>query len=145
MKSHPKLTAAGFAVIGAAGGFIARGFVPPIIFDDPFWRSFWTGPPAAGIFALLGAVVAFGAAAWAARGARLSARRNEWWERAEWALTQAMSSEPFNIDVGLAALEALEVEATGTESDMLAAVTTRRFLSTPPAGGIATASTGNGQ
>lgn len=130
-RNRPRLTsvvltwrrAIGLLVIAFALGAIARGFLPPFVLDDPFWRAFWSGPPAAGVFALLGAGVAYLAARVAAAAARRSARRQEWWDRAEWALTHAMAADSRSRDVGLAALEALMEEATTTEGAMINSVT----------------------
>lgn len=138
----------GYAVIalGAALiGALVRGFLPPFVLDDPFWRDFWSGPPAAGIFALLGAGVAFGAAAITVRTARRNALRDQWWERAEWALTQVMSSDPASVEIGLRALEVLNAEATPTEGDMIAAVTKRRVLDNAPAANVDSAPVAEGQ
>ncbi|TQL53975.1 hypothetical protein FB464_1501 [Subtercola boreus] len=108
---------------GIAIGAIARGFFPPFTLDDPFWRQFWSGPPAAGIFALLGAGVAFAAARVGARTARRSAERQEWWDRAEWALNLARSRVGSDRDLGLRTLAVLQSDATATELQMIVAVT----------------------
>lgn len=115
-------------------GALLRGLLPPFVLDDPFWRAFWSGPPVAGVFALVGAGVAFLAARVAAVVARSNARRQEWWDRAEWALSHAMSGESRRRDVGLAALEVLIEEATTTEGAMIDAVTS--LLLGPEPGGI---------
>lgn len=121
LKGH---WAVGLLIIAAfALGATLRGLLPPFVLDDPFWRAFWSGPPVAGVFALVGAGVAFAAARVAARVARQNARRQEWWNRAEWALSHAMSAESQQRDVGLAALEVLMVEATTAEGAMIDAVT----------------------
>ncbi len=91
----------------------ARGIV-----DEEFVRDFWTGPPAAGIFTLVGAGLAYGAATVAARVSRRSAERQEWWDRAKWALDLVMSSDEADREVGLAAIEVLVAEATTTEEEM---------------------------
>ena len=70
------------ALAGVVIGLVTRGVV-----DESFVRDFWTGPPAAGIFALIGAGLAYGAATVAARVSRRSAERQEWWDRAKWALS----------------------------------------------------------
>lgn len=129
MRNARRLAAyAAVLAIGILVGAVGRGFFPPFVLDDPFWRAFWSGAPAAGIFALAGAGVAFAAAAISARISRRNALRDQWWQRAEWALTQAMSGDPAAVDVGIAALEVLTAEATPTEGDMIAAVTSKRFL-----------------
>lgn len=132
-------------VIAAVVGALVRGLLPPFVLDDPFWREFWSGPPAAGIFALLGAGIAFGAAAITVRTARRNALRDQWWERAEWALTQVMSTDPTTLEIGLKALEILNAEATPTEGDMIAAVTKRRVLDPAAAGAVDTAAVVEGQ
>ncbi len=96
----------------------ARGIV-----DEEFVRDFWTGPPAAGIFTLVGAGLAYGAANVAARVSRRSAERQEWWDRAKWALDLVMSSDEADREVGLAEIEVLVAEATTTEAEMIDAVT----------------------
>lgn len=115
--------AIGLVIAAFVVGVISRGFFPPFVLDDPFWRAFWSGPPAAGVFALIGAGVAYLAARVAAATARRSARRQEWWDRAEWALTHAMAKDGRSRDVGLAALEVLIEEATTTEGAMIDSVT----------------------
>ncbi|CAQ01084.1 hypothetical protein B5P19_00065 [Clavibacter sepedonicus] len=104
-------------------GLLARGVV-----DESFVRDFWTGPPAAGIFALIGAGLAYGAATVAARVSRRSAERQEWWDRAKWALDLVMSSDEADREVGLAAIEVLVAEATTTEAEMIDAVTSSSRL-----------------
>jgi hypothetical protein len=108
---------------GGGIGWISRGFFPPFVLDDPFWRDFFTGPPAGGLFALAGAVIAFLAANIAARVSRRSAERQEWWDRAEWALNLAMSDKGSDRDIGLAAIEVILTDATTTEAAMVNAVT----------------------
>lgn len=109
--------------IGVASGATVRGVLPPFVLDDPFWRSFWSGPPAAGIFALLGAGLAFAAGRVAARTARHSSERQEWWDRAEWAMNLARSDNVSDRFVGLRTLAALKDEATEMELQMIVAVT----------------------
>lgn len=124
-----------YALVAAGAGlagFIWRGFLGPFVMDDPFWRAFWTGAPAAGVLALGGAFVAFIAALISARTSRVSALRDEWWDRAEWALGHVMSKDATTVNVGVAALEVLATQATPTEGDMIAAVTRRRFLNVTP-------------
>lgn len=109
-------------LIGAIAGWIAPRSSEPLVLDDPFWREFWTGPPAAGLFALIGAVVAFLAAAFAARSSRASAARKEWWDRAEWALGNVMEPGEKR-DIGLAAVEVVMKDATPQEAALLDTVT----------------------
>jgi hypothetical protein len=108
---------------GILVGAVGRGFFPPFVLDQPFWRDFWSGPPTAGIFALVGAGVAYVAARIAARTARKSAERQEWWDRAEWALNLARSDKSADRLIGLRTLAALRGEATETEFEMIVAVT----------------------
>lgn len=134
-------------------GFVLRSFLPPFVLDDPFWRDVLSGPPVAGLFALVGAGVAFAAAAIAARTAkeaaavtaqtskdaahvaattsRENARRQEWWDRTEWALSQVMSTDPVARTIGLETAVLLTAEATTAEAAMIDAVTSR-FLPPPP-------------
>jgi hypothetical protein len=108
---------------GVVVGLVTRGVV-----DESFVRDFWTGPPAAGFFALIGAGLAYGAATVAARVSRRSAERQEWWDRAKWALDLVMSSDEADREVGLAAIEVLVPDATKTEAEMIDAVTSSSRL-----------------
>ena len=49
--------------------------------------------------------------------------RQEWWDRAEWALTLARSDKYVDRIIGLEALTALSSEATRTEYRLILAVT----------------------
>lgn len=108
-------------LVGGIAGWFIRNASSPFVLDDAFWRDFWSGPPAAGIFALAGAVIAYIAALIAARTARRNARRDEWWKRTEWAL--GLTVTPEHRDAGLAALEVLAKDGTTTEVAMIDAVT----------------------
>ena len=114
--------AAQVAVIAAAAGgmgFLLRSVLPPFVLDDPFWRDFWSGPPVAGLFAVLAAVVAFYPAHRSTRIARETAAREQWWKRAEWALGLAISDSQADREVANDALVALMGEATETEGRMI--------------------------
>lgn len=111
------------AVVGMLAGAVIRGFLPPFVLDDPFWRAFLSGPPAAGLFALAGAGVAYAAARVGARTARRGDEREEWWARAEWALNLARSDQRVDRVIGLRALQALGSQATETEYQMILSVT----------------------
>lgn len=111
------------AAVGLVAGSVLRGFFPPFVLDDPFWRAFWTSPAAAGVFALIGAVVAFGAAKTAAGVARRAAQRQEWWHRVEWALNLAISDRGVDRDVGLGVLADFVGDATTAEAQMINTVT----------------------
>lgn len=77
-----------------------------------------------GLFAVAGASLAFIAARFAARVSRQGAARQEWWDRAEWALNRAISDKGTERQVGLRTLELLAVEATPAEAGTIDAVTT---------------------
>jgi hypothetical protein len=111
------------AVLGLVAGLIVRGFLPPFVLDEPFWREFWTSPAAGGVFALIGAFIAFGAANRAASVHRRSAARQEWWDRAQWALDLARADKHSDRLIGLEALEGLKDDATEAEFLMILAVT----------------------
>ena len=119
-KRHRAAMAWGMTALAA--GLLLRGLFPALAMDDRFWRSFWSGPPAAGLFALAGALVAFAAAHVGTRSARRAAEREEWWNRAEWALDLARSRVRSERVLGLRTLAALKGDATETELDMLVAV-----------------------
>ncbi|MFB7252380.1 hypothetical protein [Microbacterium sp. NPDC056234] len=103
----------------AAAGAIVRGFFPPFVLDDPFWRDFWSGPPAAGLFAVVAAVIAFFPAYRSTRITRENAAREQWWNRAEWALSQAVSDKQADREVANSALVALSEQATEMEAKMI--------------------------
>ncbi|WP_445337757.1 hypothetical protein [Clavibacter sp. CFBP 8614] len=130
------------AVAGACGALAAVivGLFVRRIVDEAFVRDFWTGPPAAGIFTLIGAGFAYGAATVAARVSRRSAERQEWWDRAKWALDLVMSSDEADREVGLAAIEVLVAEATTTEAEMIDAVTSSSRLDEERRGSVVSAS-----
>ncbi|GAA0999774.1 hypothetical protein JOE66_002796 [Subtercola frigoramans] len=54
---------------------------------------------------------------------RRNAAREEWWDRAEWALNLARSRAGSDRFIGLRTLAALRDEATATELQMIIAVT----------------------
>lgn len=106
-------------LLGAAVGAVVRGFFPPFVLDEPFWRDFWSGPPVAGLFAVCAATIAFFPACRATRIAGASAAREQWWKRAEWALGQASSDSQVDREVANDALQALLATATRTEASMI--------------------------
>lgn len=108
-----------FAVLA---GVVLRGFLPPFEMDDPFWRDFWSGPPAAGILAVVAALIAFNPARRSSRVAKDSADRQAWWDRAEWALERASSDKRADRLTGFRALRALSGDATKIEFEMIIAV-----------------------
>ena len=112
-----------WGIVGVLIGVIVGMLLPPVVLDDPFWRAFWSGPPVAGIFAVIGAAIAYTAAYVAARTSRIGAEREEWWDRAEWALNLARADGRGDRLVGLRALEGLKDQATQSELAMILAVT----------------------
>lgn len=106
-------------VVAAIIGALIRGLFPPFGLDDAFWRAFWSGPPAAGLFAIVAAIVAFFPAYRSTRIARATAAREQWWNRAEWALGLAVSDAKVDREVANSALEALSGEATEMEFKMI--------------------------
>ena len=106
---------AGAAILGAG----VRSVLPPFVVDDPFWRDFWSGPPTAGLFAIIAAVVAFFPAYRSTLIARENAAREQWWKRAEWALGLAGSDNQTDREVANDALVALLNDATETEGAMI--------------------------
>lgn len=113
------------------GAFI-RGLRPPFVIDDPLVREFITSPAMAGLFALLGAIVAFAAAMLSSRASRRAAQRQEWWDRAQWALQLATSTDSRDRDLGLRALEVISLDATPNEVAMIDAVTDSLLPAPPP-------------
>lgn len=109
----------GVAVGSAILGGLLRGFMPPFVLDEPFWRDFWSGPPAAGLFAVVAAVIAFYPAFRSTLIARENAAREQWWKRAEWALGLAGSDSQTDREVANDALVALLNDATETEGKMI--------------------------
>ncbi len=110
---------AGGLIVGALIGGAVRGFFPPFVLDDAFWRAFWSGPPVAGIFAIVAATIAFFPAFRSTLIARESAKREQWWLRTEWALGLASSDSQTDREVANDALSALVSDATETEGKMI--------------------------
>lgn len=82
-------------------GFILARILPPFIMDDPFWRSFWSGPPAAGIFAVVAAAFAYAAAVHSAGVAKETAVKESARKQAEWAIDMALSDSSTRRMAGL--------------------------------------------
>lgn len=106
-------------VVGLVVGALLRGLLPPFVLDNEFWRDFWSGPPVAGLFALAAATVAFYPAHRSTFIAREASEREQWWNRAEWALGMASSDSQTNREVGNGALKTLLESATETEAKMI--------------------------
>jgi hypothetical protein len=110
--------AAVFAV-GFGSGAAARNAAEPFVVDGPFWRDFLTGPPAAGLFAIVAACIAFFPALRTAQIARSNSAREQWWLRAQWALGLATSNRVEEREISKDALVALSAEATELEMGMI--------------------------
>lgn len=106
-------------VVGLVAGVVLSALARGFVLDDPFWRAFLSGPPAAGLFAVIAACVAFFPAFRSTRIARENAAREQWWKRAEWALGMAGSDSEVDREVANDALIALFSEATQTEAAMV--------------------------
>ncbi|WP_157127284.1 hypothetical protein [Cnuibacter physcomitrellae] len=91
--------------------------------DGSVLADFATSPAMGGLFGIAGALIALTAAGVAATVSRISARRGEWWDRAEWALQLAISRVSREREAGLSALRILAREATKNEGEMIDAVT----------------------
>ncbi|NII49702.1 hypothetical protein [Frigoribacterium endophyticum] len=124
LPSRPLTRSVTVATTAAAGvaGFTVRGFLPPFVVDASFWRDFLTGPPVAGAFAVLAAAVAYSAAERNAREQRRASEREEWWHRAEWALSRALSDNVTERSAGIQASSALVQSATDSEAAIVRAV-----------------------
>jgi hypothetical protein len=96
-------------------------FSTPVVMDEALWRDMISGPPLAGFFAVIAACVAFMPAYRSGRIAQETAARELWWKRAEWALTQAASTDDVDREVAGRALLALSREANRVEFDMIVA------------------------
>jgi len=112
-------------VSGGVGYGLRSAFPPypafstPVVMDEQLWRAMISGPPMAGVFAVLAALIAFTPAIRAASIARESSAREQWWKRAEWALNQAGSSNELDREIANDALRALSEDATQVELDMI--------------------------
>jgi len=113
------LSLAAAAVAGGLVGAPIRNAASPSAVDDPFWRAFLSGPPVAGIFAVMAAVVAFYPAFRTSEVAKSNAARDQWWNCAQWALQLAGSDNQADREIAKDALIALNTEATKLESAMI--------------------------
>lgn len=110
-------------------GLAVAKFIP-IAGGTDFWNDFFIGPPAAGLFALAAAGVAFLSARTGTKAVRETAlkntetllenaRRQEWWNRAEWALNLATSDNTSNRAVGIETLRLMLLDAEPQEAAMV--------------------------
>lgn len=86
----------------------------------------WVRSPGFGGFAaVVAALIAVGGVWLNARSQRAGTRKQQWWERAHWALDLTLSDRPADREVGFAVLEALaESEwAAEHEADVIEAAT----------------------
>jgi hypothetical protein len=98
------------------------------------WVLEWLlSPGFAGAAAVLAAVIAYLAARRQAAVNRETARRDQWWDRARWALDLTLIDDPECRIIGLATLGALATSewAAEHEGDVIAAATERVLV--PPA------------
>lgn len=110
---------AGALVVGLILGAVIGRVVWPWSVGDDFWFAFWTGAPMAGILAIIAALIAFGPAYRSTRIAQENGAREQWWNRAQWALEMAASSRQSDREVANEALLALSAEATPMELAMI--------------------------
>ncbi|MBB3159536.1 hypothetical protein FHS07_003271 [Microbacterium proteolyticum] len=109
-----KRWAAVITVIVVASGGVGYGlrsafppypaFSTPVVMDEALWLAMVSGPPMAGLFAIVAAAIAFYPAYRSTRIARENAAREQWWKRAEWALGQAGSDNQTDREVANDAL-----------------------------------------
>lgn len=104
LKANYKLVIIGLGLL-ILGAVIGRLF-PPFVLDPGFWREFLTGPPIAGLLAVGAAFVAFSTARSGNKTAQKHAEE-EWWNRAEWSIGLALSTEEEKKLVGLKAISVL--------------------------------------
>ena len=110
---------AGALVVGLIVGAVLGTVVWPWSFGDDFWFAFWTGAPMAGILAILAALIAFAPAYRSTRIAQENGAREQWWNRAQWALEMAASTKQPDREVANEALLALYAAATPMEAAMI--------------------------
>lgn len=109
---------------GGGVGFVTGAAMPEHWFPPRgfglFWHDFLTGPPAAGLMAIVAAWIAWLAARHTAKVARSAAERELWWKRAEWALDLARSDNESDRLVGLRTLAVLSPTGTRDEKRLVA-------------------------
>ncbi|MDO5634796.1 MAG: hypothetical protein Q4G34_08000 [Micrococcus sp.] len=123
------IVAVGFAVVAGA---VMATLIPPLVWDEAFRLRFLTSAGFGGIMAVMAAGIAFGAAWLSATAAGRQARadreerrratlKDQWWERAQWAMDQVVAGDR---QVGFEVLAALADSewADQHEGDLIAAV-----------------------
>lgn len=71
------------------------------------WGTWLTSSGFGGTAAVVAACIAFLAASRSVRGQRETARKQQWWDRARWALDLTLSEESLRREVGIGVLDAL--------------------------------------
>lgn len=117
LKIRPVLAAVTLAV-----GFCVARLLPPFVLDGPFWRDFWSGPPMAGIFAVLAASIAYRAAVHSAAEARMAAAAESARKQVEMAITMAVDDSSTKRMVGLNLLDTLFGKHEGSLDDLILSV-----------------------
>lgn len=108
-------------------GLIVGRLFPPFVVDRGFFRDLILSPAAAGLFALLAAVVALWPAFSRLKASREVASDREWWKRSEWAIAMAVSKQDEKKIVGLLACEEL-LEGAKKRNDELLVVVANAIL-----------------
>ncbi|WP_284329587.1 hypothetical protein [Demequina litorisediminis] len=104
---------------GASIGWGASALIGPWTPEKDFWHPFLTGPPAAGLFALVGAVIAYFAAGKASQVARDTGAREAWWSRAGWAIEMARADAVADRLLGIRALGVLIDSGSEEDGEMI--------------------------
>lgn len=112
-------------VSGGVGYGLRSAFPPfpalttPVVIDEPLWRAMISGPPAAGLLAVIAAVIAFFPAFLSTRVARRNASREMWWKRAEWAFDRVGSDSAAEREMANNVLLTLFDDATEDEAHLV--------------------------
>lgn len=93
-----------------------------------FWEAIgrWlTSPGFRGLAAVIAATIAYAGVRRSIRAQRDATRKEQWWERARWALDLTLSDESITRTIGLEVLDALGDSEFGSEHefDLVAAAT----------------------
>jgi len=108
-------------VLGVGIGWFSTRFLQmPEIFDEAFWKTFLSGSPAAGLMAIIGAMIAFSAARHSSKSNRVTAASDSWWKQAEWALGCTTSEDEVTRSQGLIVLNRLKQDTTYGNPGMVA-------------------------
>lgn len=110
------------AVLSLTLGFYVARLLPPFILEDQFWREFWSGPPVAGIFAVLAASIAYGASVHSASEAKGTAAAESARKQVEMAINMAVDDSSTKRMVGLNLLDTLIGKHEGSLDDLIYSV-----------------------